>query len=204
MKNEDYHEKIRTMLNDSAYREITRDPTEAITGKTSALLKKSGLPAETCQSLIPQAAVPPRLYGLPKVHKEGIPLRPIVNGINSPTYLLARYLSKLLTPLIGESNRAVKNSAEFVTTLKQLKLDNGGMLVSFDVVSLFTKVPIQESLILIEEKLGEEITPLFRHALTSNYFLYQGKRDGRIGNHRQSKRSFLVKNDAVLTGREYK
>ncbi|KAG8240048.1 hypothetical protein J437_LFUL016903 [Ladona fulva] len=172
MKNEDYHEKIRTMLNDSAYRELTRDPTEAITRKTSALLKKS---AETCRSLIPQAAVPPRLYGLPKVHKEGIPLRPIVNGINSPTYLLARYLSKLLTPLIGESNRAVKNSAEFVTTLKQRKLDIGDMLVSFDVVSLFTKVPIQESLSLIEEKLGEEIAPLFRHALTSNYFLYQGK-----------------------------
>ncbi|KAG8239996.1 hypothetical protein J437_LFUL016512 [Ladona fulva] len=160
------------MLNDSAYRELTRDPTEAITRKTLTLLKKLGLPAETCRSLIPQAAVPPLRTSK---SSQGIPLRTIVNGINSPTYLLARYLSKMLTPLIGESNRAVKNSAEFVTTLKQLKLDNGDMLVSFDVVSLFTKVPIQECLSLIEEKLGEEIAPLFRHALTSNYFLYQGK-----------------------------
>ena len=34
-----------------------------------------------------------RIYGLLKIHKEGAPLRPIVNTIGGPTYLLAKYLA---------------------------------------------------------------------------------------------------------------
>ena len=36
------------------------------------------------------------LYGLPKVHKEGIPLRPILASYNTPSYKLAKYLVPLL------------------------------------------------------------------------------------------------------------
>ncbi|KAG8236964.1 hypothetical protein J437_LFUL016535 [Ladona fulva] len=93
-----------------------------------ALLRGSGLPTETCKNLLPQAPVPPRLYGLSKTHKKGTLLRPIVSAINSPTYLLARYLSKLLTPHVGNSIHHVKNSAEFVRTLSQLRLDPGDIM----------------------------------------------------------------------------
>ncbi|KAG8236554.1 hypothetical protein J437_LFUL016859 [Ladona fulva] len=57
--------------------------------------QKAGVPEDTIKSLLPQAPVPPRLYGLPKVHEESLPLKLIVSAINSPTYLLARYLAKL-------------------------------------------------------------------------------------------------------------
>ncbi|KAG8236617.1 hypothetical protein J437_LFUL012809 [Ladona fulva] len=111
------------MLEDETYRTKSSDPTKPIMRKTVTLLRKTGLPEETIKSLRPQAPVPPRLYGLPKIHKEGVPLRPIVSAINSPNYLLARYLAKLLTPHVGKSIRHVKNSAEFVKTISQLKLD---------------------------------------------------------------------------------
>ena len=43
--------------------------------------------------------LPPRLYGLSKVHKPNIPLKPIVSAIHSPTYNLSRFLAQTLQPL---------------------------------------------------------------------------------------------------------
>ncbi|KAG8235747.1 hypothetical protein J437_LFUL016162 [Ladona fulva] len=65
-----------------------------------------GLPEEDIKRLRPQAPFPPRLYGLPKVHKVGVPLRPlsfktIVSSISSPTYPLAKYLAGLLSPHVA-------------------------------------------------------------------------------------------------------
>ena len=36
---------------------------------------------------------PPKLYGLPKLHKPKIPMRSIVSFCGSPTYQLSKYLS---------------------------------------------------------------------------------------------------------------
>ncbi|KAG8229523.1 hypothetical protein J437_LFUL004929, partial [Ladona fulva] len=77
LRSESYHQKIRKILEDPIYCVLPRDPTDLIMRKTSALLRGSGLPTETCKNLLPQGPVPPRLYGLPKIHKEGTPLRPI-------------------------------------------------------------------------------------------------------------------------------
>jgi hypothetical protein len=41
-------------------------------------------------------AIPPRIFGLPKVHKPNTPLRPIVSTINSPNYVIAGALAKIL------------------------------------------------------------------------------------------------------------
>jgi hypothetical protein len=48
-------------------------------------------------------------------------------------------------------------------------------MVNFDVVSLFTRVPIVESLNLLSQHFGEDIMALFRHVLTSTYFSFRGK-----------------------------
>jgi hypothetical protein len=42
--------------------------------------------------------VTPIFYGLIKIHKEGAPIRPIVSFVGSPTYELAKFLSRILTP----------------------------------------------------------------------------------------------------------
>ena len=59
-------------------------------------------------------AAAPRLYGLPKIHKEGIPMRPIVSFIDFPLHNLFKSLCKLLSPLVGNTEFTVKNSYEFV------------------------------------------------------------------------------------------
>ncbi|GJQ70234.1 hypothetical protein Trydic_g22686 [Trypoxylus dichotomus] len=44
----------------------------------------------------------PKLYGLPKIRKADIPLRPIVSSVGSPTQALARFLSQQLQPYAKE------------------------------------------------------------------------------------------------------
>ena len=66
-----------------------------------------------------------------------LPVRPIVSNLNTTTYNLAKYLSKLLSPL-QQSINTVKNTKEFIEELKQQKLSQEHKMVSFDVKSLFT------------------------------------------------------------------
>jgi hypothetical protein len=106
----DYKQKIAFLLEDSAYRKLEKDPTDSIERKTTSLLKKSKLPEETYKQLCLTGSRPSRLYGLPKVHKEGVPLRPIVNNTGAPTYQLAKHLTGLLDQLTGNSTYHVKKT----------------------------------------------------------------------------------------------
>ena len=62
-------------------------------------------------------AVSPRFYGLPKIHKSAVPLRHIVSFVNSPTYNLSKFLSRILSGLV-KNNYSVRNSREFVEYVK--------------------------------------------------------------------------------------
>jgi hypothetical protein len=102
------------------------------------------------------------MYGLPKMHKEGVPLRPIiVSNIGAPTYQLSKHLSGLLNQLTGKTAHHVKNSFHFIEILKSLEIKPGDLMVSFDVVSLFTKVPVEESITLPNQHFNKEIMALF-------------------------------------------
>ena len=94
------------------------------------------------EELRPSACVVPCIYGLPKVHKNSIPVRPIVSSIGSVCYNLARFVSDLLSPLVGKSPHHIQNSQDFVAQIKDLKLDEEEILTSYDVTALFTSVPV--------------------------------------------------------------
>ena len=54
--------------------------------------------------MYPTGCVPPKFYGLPKIHKPDTPLRPIVSSCGSVTYGVAKELAKILKPLLGKSH----------------------------------------------------------------------------------------------------
>ena len=89
-------------------------------------------------------AVSPRFYGLPKIHKSAVPLRPIVSFVNSPAYNLSKFLSRILSGLV-KNNYSVRNSWEFVEYVKNCHVQKNEIFVSFDVVSLFTSVPVDKA-----------------------------------------------------------
>ena len=67
--------------------------TPHLKNKLITLLKNikqtGGLSTQKYKQLYPTNAVPPKFYGLPKVHKSGTPLRPIVSSRESITYGVA-------------------------------------------------------------------------------------------------------------------
>jgi hypothetical protein len=48
-------------------------------------------------------------------------------------------------------------------------------MVSFDLVSPFTRIPTVQSLKNLSHHLSEETLAVFRHVLTSTYFSFRGK-----------------------------
>jgi hypothetical protein len=112
-----------------------------------------------------------RLYGLPKIHKEGVPLRPIVNCIASHKYSQAKYMNSLLNPLVGHSPSHIKNSEDFIHKLNTISLKESDILVIFDVVSLITKVPLEDTLLLLKQHFHDQIIRLFKQVLTTTYFM---------------------------------
>ncbi|CAH3122864.1 unnamed protein product, partial [Pocillopora meandrina] len=66
----------------------------------------------------------------------------IISFVNSPTYAISGYLARILSPVVGNTDYTVKNSCEFTDFIRDKTLDACEELVSFDVVSLFTKIPV--------------------------------------------------------------
>jgi hypothetical protein len=68
----------------------------------------------------------------------------------------------------------VKNS-QFVQILESLRVQPEDLMVSFDVVSLFTNVPIVDSLELLSHHFEYDVLALFKNVLTSTYFCFDGQ-----------------------------
>ena len=62
----------------------------------------------------------PKFYGLPKIHKPGIPLRPIVSSTGTATYNTAKELAKILKSLVGISAHHVQNTRDFMEQLNDV------------------------------------------------------------------------------------
>ena len=170
MKTDDYKEKIKNLLDPVTYKKLKHDPTTTILRKTNQLIRASSIEPDIKKNLCSSEALTPRLYGLPKIHKENLPLRPIVSAIGSPTYHLAKYLTTLLNPFIGRTDSYIRDSTHFIEKIKNISLGPNDILVSFDVVSLFTMVPVNQALQYINENFSNDIATLFRHCLTTTYF----------------------------------
>ncbi|VDP48794.1 unnamed protein product [Schistosoma mattheei] len=89
------------------------------------------------------------MYGLSKIHKQGIPLGPILSKVNSPYHKVARWLADKLEPV---SQRLVtytlKDSFGFADCMNHINIA-GKFMVSSDVISLFTKIPLLETIDII-------------------------------------------------------
>ena len=139
---------MNDLLKDASYKKIKSNPTTKVEKIADALKEvesRGGLSSAQRKSLANTYSTPPQLYGLPKIHKNGTPFWPIVSSIDSPTYRLAEHLASILQPLVGTTASYVRDSGGFVTKLKAIDVEEEDMMVSFDVVSLFTRVPVSEA-----------------------------------------------------------
>ena len=88
------------------------------------------------------------MYGLPKIHKSGIPLRPILSMYHSAQHSLAKWMVEVLNPVLEfYSGCCVKESFTFSSIICRLPVCmESQFLVSFDIISLFTNIPLDETI----------------------------------------------------------
>jgi hypothetical protein len=108
------------------------------------------------------------MYGLPKVHKPNFPLRSIISAIGTHSYKLAKFLVPLLRPF-STNTFTINDTFTFVKELRELKINtNDVIMASFDVKSLFTNIPLDETIVIIINKYFASATHY--HAITRDQF----------------------------------
>ena len=154
MNRADYNKGLMDILNDrTKFMVLNEDPTLKREGQLKRYLCKlknlhrSFFSQTLYDKIYPRGSVPARIYGLPKTHKKFTnvpPFRPVVSSIGTFNYNLAQYLGSLLTPLLTMDYTAT-DTFTFVNELKQVSF-NDKFMVSYDVCSLFTNVPLKETI----------------------------------------------------------
>ena len=135
-----YMDKMNLLLNDeSTYKKLTSDPLKrwqtSYNGKLKSLLQKD-FPVlyKKFKAYLPKQS---NMYGLPKIHKDGIPMRPITSTRNSVTYNLSKWIAKLLSPCLGTISPAhLKDTNSFVNKIRNVNLKNK-KVVGFAVVIIY-------------------------------------------------------------------
>jgi hypothetical protein len=137
---------LSTVLESGVYEPLSKNPTTKVERWVQKLLSKLKTALRTFlkYKLTPYHSRPSHLYGIPNTHKPNIPPRPTVSSIGSPCYGLIGFLNEILSPLAGKSKSFVKSSGHFVQLLESLNLPSLDTLVNFDVVNLFTNIPVDE------------------------------------------------------------
>ena len=154
----------------------------------SQLKKKRSIDANNYCYIFLKGSQPAKFYGLLKLnekcdnHKQP-PLRPIVSSTGAYNYNLAKYLSSLFVPLLPDKY-SVKDSFSFGEELRSFDF-NKKFLISFDVESLFTNIPLKETIDIAVDFILKhnsefpikktDLKNLFSFATSETHFLFNGK-----------------------------
>ena len=159
LRRNDYLEKMETILSQpgkflrigpAEQHDTTLQQERALQAYLYRREREGHISRETYERIRPIGATRPRMYGLPKIHKEGAPLRPIVSMVNAPQHEMAKWLNEILKPVLDKfSEHTVRDSFEFCSNLDDFAAKHGTACVfmcSFDIQSLFTNIPLVETI----------------------------------------------------------
>ena len=131
-----YDFKVKELLtNDSVYKQLPDkpNPLNAVVQRINKFMwqlrKNDKIGQSDYFDLRSNKGVMPRFYGLAKIHKANLPLRPIVSFVNSPTYNLSKFLCKIVSPLL-KNLYSVKNSNEFANLIRSQCVGPNDIFVS--------------------------------------------------------------------------
>ena len=147
----DYDSKMDSLLSDPNTYELVlkyrfKRIEHELNKKLLALKNQHKISDSTYCKLYSTDAIPPAIRGSIKHHKQGNPVRPIVSSISSALYNTFKFLTDILSPLQNCNGFSVPNSAKFVEEISNIDIQHDEVILSFDVVSLFTAIPVDKAL----------------------------------------------------------
>lgn len=188
-----YREECLHQLGDTrSYQLLTTDPTPRLKTTIGHIVEEAlaegWITTKEAAYLTTQHPVTPYFYVLPKIHKARRPPpgRPIISGIGSILEPLSTFVDVFLRPMVKLMPTYLQDTKDLLRLLPELDFNIlTDHLVSFDVESLYTSIPQNETLEAIESLLGElpweSITPiplvmnLATIAMKENFFEFEGQ-----------------------------
>ncbi len=168
------------LSDETTYKPLQCDPTSKHVTSISKTIDRL-VSKPLAKQISPKETSIARAYGLPKVHKDGCPLRMIVSLIDWPCHNLAKWLQRFLRSLTANSPHSIDNPVQFLDTIKNVTVSPNECMVSFDVVSLFTSIPLDLAREIRDLLTGtplsittDSLMDLLNHCLI-NYFQFNGK-----------------------------
>ncbi|XP_070532933.1 uncharacterized protein [Ptychodera flava] len=161
MDKEHYITEANKILdNKEHYKRLKSDPTNKINTAIKAAIndeyQQGYTTKQTRDFLICSDPRPGKFYMLPKIHKKGIPFRLIISTINHPTQGISEYIDYHLQPLAANLPSYVKDTTHFLQLLQHLEqIPPGSTMVTFDVVSLYPNIPIEEGFAACQRALDQ-------------------------------------------------
>ena len=154
---DEYKSKMYEILNDKdkfeqveVDSEICKHPTVTEENRVYRFLYKyvkKYVDEKTYKYIIPSGSEPGKMYGSVKVHKSNKPMRPIISTIGTATYNLAKYLDNIIKRHI-DTKYMLRSTQHLIEKINEHSstFNDKHILVSFDVVSLFTNIPVDETI----------------------------------------------------------
>ena len=161
MKKGTYHQKLNKIINLSHFQKLQNSRKNAkhpvvkeenrVKNILTSLPKEGKIDEELYYSTIHRGSQPVRLYGLAKVHKKDIPVRPVLSIPGCAYHKVAIRVAEWLSVVPGcKINSFTKTVSD---KLKTVILEEDEIMIGFDVSSLYTNVPVMEAILVCTDKL---------------------------------------------------
>ena len=192
----DYLNKSQAILNDrNNYEVLDKNPVPKVEAETKRVFKavtKDKLPEKTVKELTPCHSRIPVFYGIPKDHKDSVPLRPVISACGGPTEKMSCLLERILKQLLKFVPTHLWDTRDFLTRLGKHSQEHGiskdSIFFSIDVVNLYGSIPISEAIDTVCETLNvhlqdidtfglspDDVRSLLEHSLQKNVFSFNNE-----------------------------
>ena len=157
-------EGLRQLNDDKVYRRVPLSTIPVVETKIATLcdrlLSEGLLTPDMHKHAICTDTKPARFYLLPKVHKTGVPGRPVVSACGSATEGLSEIVDHFLQPFIPGIPSYIKDTDDFLRKIRaQGPLPPGSLLVTIDVTALYPSIPHHDGISALRTFLSERQLP---------------------------------------------
>ena len=186
MPKQTYIDKIQPIV--AEYENIQKNPTPKLEAMTKRVIHDTmdeGVNEKVIKKIIPNSSRTAELYGLPKNHKDNVPLRPIVSACGDPLDKLSWFLERIINQLLPLIPAHLKNTDQYLTTLKNKYPDSlppGAIVFTMDVQNLYGNIPTDEAITAVCNTIDahknqidlfgltlDSLRTLLQHCLQNNY-----------------------------------
>ena len=151
----------RQVLDQKFYTRIDSHPTkevsDRITQKLIQMRSKGLISEQNLNYLQPKNCKHGQFYLLPKIHKKGIPGRPICSLVNHPTANISKFVDEHIKRYVPHKKSYIRDTQDFISKIISLgKIPEGAIIATLDVTSLYTNIPNHEGILAVADHLRKD------------------------------------------------